>query len=318
MSRSNKKTKSSAISTTTPASLATSIATPAIDPALIDTAPQAFASIYAEIEAVPTHTLVRINVDVPRAARCGLVAAERVEPLLADLAGLHRFDVRPVRMLGTYALGLLHAHDLATEGGSELPPLPVLVAEATPLRAGLLRTGELLAHYGIVSAERVAAIRRGHGHADLAEDLLALGRMFDELWPSVHDKIIAKRGDVDRAIVLSAQLQKALALHEADQNPLTRHKSRRHVRAQAFTLFYRAYEETRRGVTFLRWYEGDAQGIVPSLYPRKARRPGAEESDAGDDEADDLRDPSGVNGDDEHEAEPATAIGADDLVDDDA
>jgi hypothetical protein len=281
MAKSNKSPKS-------PAS------TPALelDPTLIATAPQAFALVRPEIEAVPAHMLVRINVDLPRAARCGLVAAERIEPLLPDLAELRRYDIRPVRMLGTYALAMLHAHDLAAEGDAELPPLPVLVAEATRVRASLLRTAELLGHYGLVSPERVAAIRRGHGYADLADDLLALGRLFVELWSLVHDKIIATREEVDRAITLSALLQKALAVHEAEQNPLTRHTSRRYLRTQAFTLFYRAYEQARRGVTYLRWYDGDARAIVPSLYPRKARRLGVEQRDARDEGAAELLAPS--------------------------
>lgn len=253
------------------------------DPA-VDTAPQAFASVRAEIEAVPLDALVRINVDLSRTARCGLVAAEHVEPLLPDLARLHAFDVRPVRMLGTYALALLHVNDLASEGDSELPPLPVLVAEATRLREGLLRTAELLAHYGIVSAERVAVIRSGTGYADLAKSLLALGRLFVDLWPRVRDKVIATREEVDRAIVLSAQLQRTLAFQKAKRNPLNRHTSHRHLRVQAFTLFYRAYEEARRGVMFLRWYEGDAHAIVPSLYPRRPRRLRNERSEGGPEE----------------------------------
>jgi hypothetical protein len=266
MSRYSKKQKSR---TPTPAREAAS--------AVIDTAPQAFASVRHEIEAVPLEMLVRINCDVPHAARCGLVAAEHVQPLLPDLAQLIRFDVRPVHMLGAYSLALLHAHSLATEGDGDLPSLPVLVAEAMPLRERLLRTAELLAYFGIVSAEHVAAIRSGLGYASLAEALLALGRMLVELWPRVHDKVMVTREEVDRAITLSAQLQKAIALHEADKSPLQLPSGRRYLRAQAFTLFYRAYEQTRRGVTFLRWDEGDAQGIVPSLYPRRGRRPEGEE-----------------------------------------
>lgn len=287
---------------------------PELDPLIVDTAPQAFASVRAEIEAVPTDALVRINVDIPRAARCGLVAAEHVEPLLPDLAALYRFDIRPVRMLGTYSLALLHANDLTSEAGSELPPLAVLVTEATPLREGLLRTADLLAHYGIVSSERVATIRSGGGYAGLADELLALGRLFVELWPRVRDKVIATREEVDRAVVLSAQLQRALALHQAEQNPLTRHTSRRHVRAQAFTLFYRAYEEARRGVMFLRWYQGDAQGIVPSLYPRRPRRLAGEESEESEGEADHLLDPRSVTIDDEPGAEPTSTAVANDVA----
>lgn len=248
-----------------------------LDPALIETAPQAFAKLRTEIEAVPIDQLVRIFVDIPRAARCGLVAAENVAPLLPELAELRQLDVRPVRMLGLYSLALLHAHDVAIEGDSDQPSLSALVTEASRVREGLLRTAELLAHYGLVSVDRVATIRRGHGHADLADGVLALGRMFVDVWPRVHDKVVAKREEVDRALVLSAQLQKALGIHEAEQSPLTRHTGRRHVRSQAFTLFYRAYQETRRGVTFLRWYEDDVQGIVPSLRPRLVRRAGAQE-----------------------------------------
>jgi hypothetical protein len=287
-----------------------SSSTPALelDPTLVATAPEAFALVRPEIEAVPAHALIRINLDLPRAARCGLVAAERIEPLLPELARLHRYDIRAVRMLGTYALAMLHTHDLAAEGDAELPPLPVLVTEAAPLREGLLRTAELLAHFGLVSPERAAAIRRGHGHADLAEDLLALGRLLVELWPRVHDKVVATRAQVDRAITLSALLHKALARHEAEQNPLTRHTSRRYLRTQAFTVFYRAYEETRRGVTYLRWYDGDARAIVPSLYPRKPRRLGGEEHAAIEEELVPPLAPSQEDGDAEELATDASDV----------
>lgn len=279
-----------------------------LDPERAETPPQAFASLLTEIEAVPTEALVHIYADVPRAARCGLLAAENIAPFFPELAKLGPWlDVRPIRLLRPYALALLHAHDLAIEGGSEAPSLTVLVAEATPLREGLLRTAELLAHYGLVSVERVAAIRHGHGHADLAADVLALGRLFVELWPEVRDKVVVTREEVDRAIALSPLLQEALARHESDQGAVTRHKGRRVVRGQAFTLFHRAYQETRRGIAFLRWHEGDALGIVPSLRVVKVRRGGAEEGDAGVEE---LLDPGGLDGDDESVA----AMAADELA----
>jgi hypothetical protein len=282
--------------------------TAALDPERLETPPQAFASLLAEIEAVPADELVHIYVDIPRAARCGLLAAENLAPFFPELAKLGPWlDVRPIRMLRPYSLALLHAHDLAVEGGSEAPSLSVLVAEATPLREGLLRTAELLAHYGLVSAERVAAIRHGSGYADLADDVLALGRLFVELWPKVHDKVVVTREEVDRAIVLSPQLQEALARHESEQGPVSKDKGRRFVRGQAFTLFHRAYQETRRGITFLRWHEGDALAIVPPLRASKSRRPGAEEDDAG---AEELLEPSVVDGDDEPVAPSVMATDA--------
>lgn len=256
--------------------------------AQITTAPQAFAAVRGELEAIPADQLAYLNVEASRATRCGLVTARNVQGLLPALAELHPFDVRPVRMLRIYSLALSHAHSLAIEGDGEVPPLPVLVAEATPLRERMLRTAELLALYGIVSEQRVAAIRRGHGYVDLIDDLLALARLLEELWPRVHDSVMTTREEVERAITLSAQLQTALALQEARQPPLTQPEGRRFVRSQAFTLFYRAYQQTRRGVEFLRWDEGDAHLFVPSLFVRKLRRPVERDEGAGED----LLDPS--------------------------
>jgi hypothetical protein len=284
--------------------------TAALDPERLETPPQAFASLLAEIEAVPADELVHIYVDIPRAARCGLLAAENLAPFFPELAKLGPWlDVRPIRMLRPYSLALLNAHDLAVEGGSEAPSLSVLVAEATPLREGLLRTAELLAHYGLVSAERVAAIRHGSGYAALADDVLALGRLFVELWAEVRDKVVVTREEVDRAIALSPLLQEAIARQESDQAPVTKHKGRRFMRAQAFTLFHRAYQEARRGIGFLRWHEGDALGIVPPLRVSRPRRPGAEEDDAGVEE---LLDASVVDGDDE--PMPSLAMAGDELA----
>lgn len=49
-------------------------------------------------------------------------------------------------------------------------------------------------------------------------------------------------------------------------------------RQRAFTLFARAYDECRRAATYLRWQEGDADELVPSLYSgRNASRRGPEE-----------------------------------------
>jgi hypothetical protein len=309
MSRHNNKNKNKNQQKPSSSALAS---TPELGLPLITTTSQAFAAVRAEIEAIPAEQLTRINVDVARATRRGLVTARNVQPLLPALAELRPFDVRPVRMLRLYSLALSHAHSLAIEAGSELPPLPVLVAEAMPLRERLLRNAELLAHYGFVSEERVAAIRRGHGHVDLADALMALGRLFDEVWSRVHNRIMASREEVERSVTLSVELQDAIALHEARQAPLTQHDGRRFVRAQAFTLFYRAYQQTRRGVLFLRWDEGDARKLVPSLHARRFRSPGSEDETA----TDERLDPGSVTEDDPPTPEPTppSSTAATDLV----
>jgi hypothetical protein len=240
-------------------------------------AAKAFESVREEIAAVPTDTLHPINLDIPPAARRGLVVTERLVQLFPELSSMSHLDFAKVEKLPTYALALLWAHEQAQTPDERAVPLAELLAEAVPLRADLLRTAEMLAHFGLVSSERVAFIRSGNGHADTAADLQALGALLGDAWPTIANKVAITRAQVDRAIPLSAQLQRAIGVREANPDPLVDRTDPRHVRAQAFTLFMGAYDECRRGVSHLRWHEGDAAEIVPSLYPRRGGRPKAEE-----------------------------------------
>lgn len=237
-----------------------------------DHAAVAFTTLREEIVAIPANELLPVNLDIPRAAGRGSLAAERIAPLLPELAKLHRFDFARVERLGLYALALHHAHDLATEVGADEIALHRMLVEATPLREDLLRSAELLAHFGVVGSDRVAAIRSGQGYADTADDLIALGRLFDEAWARVTGRVLVTREQVDRAPVLGGELHKALAARELQPSPLVPPTDRRYVQAQAFTLFARIYDETRRGVTYLRWREDDAHLLVPTLYPHRPRR----------------------------------------------
>ena len=261
----------------------TTSAPSSIDTVIAQTAPAAFASVHAEILAVPDSALLRTNLSMERAARRGLAVAERIRPLLPELAGLPDLDYHAVETMPSYALAVLHAHDLATEAPGPGTRLMELLAEATPLRELLLRGAELLALAGYVSGERVAAIRSGQGHADTADDLQALVRLYRETWGRVHDKVPVTKDMITRALTLSTELNLALGGRDLDdEDPLAERSDPAHVRAQAFTLFVRAYDECRRGVAYLRWHHGDAMAIVPSLYPRRGRRAGEPEEAAND------------------------------------
>lgn len=282
-------------------------ATPApnhLETLIAQSAPAAFDLVRPEIAAVPANALAPINLDIPPAARRGLVVAERIGPLMPELAKLHRLDFRIVSNLHTYALALIHAHALVDHTEEEVPPLSVLVAEATPLRASMLATADMLAHFGLVTIERVDAIRRGKGYADLADDLLALALLLRALWGQVKDRIFVTRADVDRAVILSTALHKALGTRESDADPLAEPSDPRFVRAQAYTLFTRAYRECRRGVIYLRWHEGDALRIVPSLRTRRPSQPKLDDEVELEDAADDLLDP-GVGDEPENASMPA-------------
>jgi hypothetical protein len=253
------------------------------------TAVAAFALARPEIVAVPASAFVPTNLDMARAARRGLAVAERVERLHPALARLDDLDFRAVSNLRCYALAVLHVQGLVEQGGeASVALLASLLAEAAPLRELMLHSAETLALAGYVSYERVAAIRAGHGHADTAGDLQALGCLYAELWDRVRDKVPITRAMVERATTLSVELNSALGVREIDDDPLVEPSDPIHLRAQAFTLFVRAYDECRRGVSYLRWHQGDALVLVPSLYVRRSRKAVANELEG--DTADDLAD----------------------------
>jgi hypothetical protein len=253
-------------------SIPSSPSNPNLDVLIAQGATQAFESIRDEILAVPAKALHTINLDVPRAARQGLVVAERLAPLWPELSTMSPLDFAKARKLPICALALLHAHELAEAPDESALPLAELLKEAVPLRADLLQTAEMLAHFGLLSRERVALIRQGHGHADTAGDLQALGILLGGAWPKIKSKVAITREQVDRAIPLSAELQRAIGVRESDPDPLLERRDSRHVRAQVFTLFVGAYDECRRGISHLRWHEGDAEEIVPSLYRGRGGR----------------------------------------------
>ncbi|MFS8069892.1 MAG: hypothetical protein ACMG6S_26300, partial [Byssovorax sp.] len=64
---------------------------------------------------------------------------------------------------------------------------------------------------------------------------------------------------------------------------------------RAFTLFTNAYDQVRRGVMYLRWDEGDADSLAPSLYKGRGGPRGAS-ADKG--EASGEGEPEKLEGDD--------------------
>jgi len=101
---------------------------------------------------------------------------------------------------------------------------------------------------------------------------MVVDAIFQEAWDTVHDKTTVTSEEVERAAVLGSELHIALGLRRVGADLQSKPPESQLTRDRAFTLFVRAYDEVRRGVTFLRWYEGDVDSYAPSLYARGPRR----------------------------------------------
>jgi hypothetical protein len=234
---------------------------------------KAYKEILPLLAAIPDDSVQTPNVDIAHAASIALATVPRLAALRAEAAALPDFDIENFDRLGTYALAAWYAQIEAAPKTTE-NPLVALVAKAKPLREDLLLAAELLAHKGFFDAKSVDAIVGGNANLQLANDLESLAALFSSHWAAVEHKSPVTRADVDHAAKLGPQLLAALGTGDkatkVDADAID-------TRNRAWTLFADAYDQCRRAVTYLRWNEGDADTIAPSLHSgeKKKKKPDA-------------------------------------------
>ncbi|HEU4534583.1 MAG TPA: hypothetical protein VFS00_10715, partial [Polyangiaceae bacterium] len=247
-----------------------------------------------EREALDAAELGRITLHVPSAVTIALGALPNLERLLPEMAAtLPGHHVAQIGRLRDYALAALYAHLVALRPPAAEARTQALLSEAAPLRENLLVAAETLAHFGLLDRARVALLRSGAGHLDTAHDLIELAALFRERWGELASRTPLAKADVDRAAALGPELVAALGMRKLGTEGAGE-TTPEADRARAFRLFARAYDECRRAVAYLRWHEGDADELVPSLFAM--RRRGLLDDDAGGDEP--IRD--GDNGAAQH------------------
>jgi hypothetical protein len=255
----------------------------AAPPSPPNAAADAFTKVEPELAALDAAALVPLVADVGAAVHTALAAAPRVREHRAALVEeLPQHPVADFDNLETYAQAAWYAHLVHTYASGSPESAKALVEEAGKLREGLLIAAEALAHRNLLDADAVAKIRKGGGNPDLAGDLGALAALFKESWGRVSGKTAVERQEIERAAELGPAV--LVAVHAK------KHKNvdTEDMRARAFTLLAGAYDSCRRALAYLRWKEGDADAIAPSLTrKRPGRKPGGKkDEEAGEAPAD--------------------------------
>jgi hypothetical protein len=232
---------------------------------------EAYDAVADEIASVDAESLVPISVDIPHAVGIVLGAADRLQSLTDQMRALPGFDLDAVLRIRTYAAACLHAHLVATRRRRSDPTLSAARAEGAKLRADLLKSAELLAHFGVFDAQRVATIRSGTGHVDMANDLVELAEVYRERWSTAQAMAPVSREMVDRAAVLGLELHARLGARRGSEGNRKFAAHSQSTRIRAFTLLVRMYAQCRRAVAYLRWTQGDAESIAPSHFIKRRR-----------------------------------------------
>jgi hypothetical protein len=237
---------------------------------------QAHAQLAAERAALKPEELLPITLDVPAVYTSATGTLSRLGAQREAVLALPGIDGRRVRALDVYLAALGHAQ--AEYLAATQPPasIPDQYARLTALRSVLVSDTTALVNRGLVPGDRLNELRGPVSQAAVAFDVLAVVTLLRAHISVIAGKTALTEADLTEAEVQAEGLLTALGVRE-DADTLVSAMAKQ--RQAAFTLFVRAYDELRRGVVFLRWHEGDADVIAPSLY---AGRGGRKKKDEGD------------------------------------
>ena len=216
-----------------------------------------------EITAVPDAELVRLNLDVRSTVATVLGALPEINALRSAMSELARLNQSYVDGLEEYALAAAEANSryvIAMKPPEDINPLN---EKAIALRETLKSDATALAHRGLIAEERLLPFRGLVGFKNVAFELIDWANLLRDSWPQIQGKTALTAEELAGAKLVGERLVRLAGLRE--QAPAVVAEVAR-IRKQAVTLLVNAYNEVRRAVGYLRWNEGDADTIAPSLY----------------------------------------------------
>ncbi len=230
---------------------------------------EAYGKVEAELKALPADQLVHPNTDVPRAISTALGAKPKIVAIQASiLEVIPKFPVKLIENLETYAFALNHANIAYMTAIQSPDDLPTLLEEGTGMRDRYRSAALSLEQWGLLNPAALKQYKGLKGYRNVAMDLQLLVRVFKENWAAVNGKCAITEADLDRAQRIAERMLRLVGLRE--QMPAAVADASE-MRARAFTLFMGCYDQIRRAVAFVRWDQGDADEIAPSLYAGKTR-----------------------------------------------
>lgn len=269
---------------------------------------EALEKVRKELEALTEAELIHINIDIPAALATAFGALPALRAMRARIeVEAQSIDLKQLDKLETYMLALFHAQTLYATATRPTEPLPELVETATALREVLYADALALVQRGLLDAEQLRGVKNGPGHRPLAFDLTSLAQVMRGAWETIGNRTSVQPEELREASELAERLLSAIGEREFSAGAASEAGA---VRQRVFTLFMRAYDEFRRAMTFLRWREGDADKIAPSLYAGRASG-GRRKTRDDEPESDTSTAPTGAASGSDEASSPASPVRSD-------
>lgn len=227
----------------------------------------AFERLRPKYAAIPEEDLIPVNVRITTVVGIMAAAARRMAALRDELSRVAGFDPSLLDELPLCADGLDYAEG---EYRAELQPAELgdLAQEARQTREMFVRDLRNLVAHGRVAGSFLDEYTGAPGFKNLIDDIRLLARVYRNHWPNITGRSCRTLDDLDRAEAVIRRMTHWVGdreLGEAAPGPWA------DLRVRAFTYAVRRYDEARRAVAFVRWTEGDADKIAPSLWRHRGR-----------------------------------------------
>jgi hypothetical protein len=229
----------------------------------------ALEKIRRELDALSRDDLAPINFEPISAVVTARGAYPNIAKYREAILELPNFQAEHFEQFELYVQAAYCAQTLLQAASSPPEQFQELITEASQLRENLLSDATALAKRGLMSALPLENLKGNTSFKTIASDLMILTHLFRGVWPKLIGKTCVTEEELDRAEVLSDEVIYDLGQREHAPAKIADVSLERQ---KAYTLFLTAYDQLRRAITFIRWNEGDADEIAPSLYAGRKRK----------------------------------------------
>lgn len=232
----------------------------------------AFDALAGEMRAIPEENVVRATTDSRAVVIHSLATVPTLRTVLADASSeLRRWDPSTIDRFVQCAHALSHAQTRFLAGQAQNTQLfnDTLTESQRVLNVAI---GDLVSmgNRGIVDRDRVERIKAaGTAREVLPERLRACAQLVREARAVAPDRVVVSERELAYIEQIADRMQAALV---SRSKSMTESQRNRRDRDRIFTLFYRTYQQIRRAVDYVRFFEGDADEVFPSIFLRGRKK----------------------------------------------
>lgn len=215
------------------------------------------------------------KLDGRRAASTVLGSLPEITELLEQMKAVGITNAELV-LLRLVALAAYEAETRLARASQPSEPLQKQFDELSRLRAVLLHQVTGLVGFGLMDDKVIKSLLGGSGHQNVPADVQSLAGAMKAAWARINGKTPLTEQDVAEAKAKGEAFAEMVAKRDLADKAISQATADRN---QRLALLIRKYEEVRRAVHFVRWFEDDADKYAPSLFAQRGSRRRAEETE---------------------------------------